>query len=96
MWMIHAIFLLALLLLGLLMLLPGKNRAFPSLIQDSMPRFQRSLWAEAKRRFWLALYQFLSSRRVARIWRYCRRHFGFGIDILEGAFLVWNAHVIPA
>ncbi len=38
----------------------------------------------ARQLFWLALYNRLSGR-VRRIWRFCRRHYGWGIEILQNA-----------
>lgn len=82
---------LALLFLGMLTTQQTMNTlAGPSsALLAHMAHARRDAWLEEKKRFWLTLFGRLA-HRYRRIWRYCRRHFGWGIEILENAFLYWN------
>lgn len=75
----------ALLLTGLLLLLALGY--YLLLDYQARPRPEPLWLIRARQRFWLALYTRLTGR-VRRIWRFCRRHFGWGIEILQNAQLM--------
>lgn len=82
--------LLILVFLGMLITHPSIGTLGQSTaLLTHMVHLRRTAWLEEKKRFWLVLFGRLA-HRYRRIWRYCRRHYGWGIEILENAFLYWQ------